>query len=87
METKSKLAGLFQTLEDLGGFYFLLRLHALAAILIACNPPQTDWHAYCFALGVPILLISLAVSVWRVVGDGTTFAHRNRKPQTIRRHE
>jgi len=79
METKSKLAGLVRVFRLLGGFYFLIRVWALAVILIVCIPPLYDWHAYCLAIGVPLLLISLALSVWLAVGADIEEEDKNRR--------
>ena len=44
-------------------YFFLSRLWALVVLLIACVPVRDNWHIYCLAIGVPILLISI---VWRL---------------------
>jgi hypothetical protein len=69
MAKRSKFAGLVLVFRLLGGFCFLLKLCALAAILIVCVPPRCDWQVYCLALYVPLLLISLALSIWWVVKE------------------
>jgi len=44
-------------------YFFLSRLWALIVLLIACVPVRDNWHIYCLAIGVPILLISLVVGI------------------------
>jgi len=44
-------------------YFFLSRLWALIVLLIACVPVRDNWHIYCLAIGVPILLISLVVRI------------------------
>ncbi len=87
MDKRNKLGELLRLYELLGGHFFLVRAWALAVILIACIPPQYDWHAYCLALLMPILLISLALSIWRVAGDGTDFAYHTEENENPKSHE
>jgi hypothetical protein len=47
-------------------YFFLSRLWALVVLLIACVPVRDNWHIYCLAIGVPILLISIVWSLLRV---------------------
>jgi len=87
MEKLSKFSGFVRVFRLLGGFYFLLRAWALAVILIACVPPRCDWHAYCLAIGMPLLLISLALSVWQAVWAGTEIAYYTEEDENGGRHE
>jgi hypothetical protein len=48
-------------------YFFLSRLWALVVLLIACVPVRDNWHIYCLAIGVPILLISIVWSLLWVV--------------------
>jgi len=44
-------------------YFFLSRLWALIVLLIACVPVRDNWHIYCLAFGVPILLFSLVAGI------------------------
>jgi hypothetical protein len=48
-------------------YFFLSRLWALVVLLIACVPVRDNWHIYCLAIGVPIMLIGIVWSLLRVV--------------------
>jgi len=81
MSKKSKFAGLVRVFRLLGGFWFLLKVLALVVILIACLPPQQDWQVYCLALYVPLLLISISLSVFWVITCGTEFDRSSKEDQ------
>jgi len=81
MSKKSKFAGLVRVFRLLGGFWFLLKVSALVVILIVCLPPQQDWQVYCLALYVPLLLISISLSVFWVITCGTEFDHSSKEDQ------
>jgi len=44
-------------------YFFLSRIWALIVLLIACVPVRDNWHIYCLAFGVPMLLISLVFGI------------------------
>jgi small-conductance mechanosensitive channel len=44
-------------------YFVLSRIWALIVLLIACVPVRDNWHIYCLAFGVPILLFSLVAGV------------------------
>jgi len=44
-------------------YFFLSRFWALIVLLIACVPVRDNWHIYCLAFGVPILLFSLVAGI------------------------
>jgi hypothetical protein len=48
-------------------YLFLSRLWALIVLLIACVPVRDNWHIYCLAFGVPILLISLVAGIMQAI--------------------
>jgi hypothetical protein len=48
-------------------YFFLSRLWAVIVLLIACVPVRDNWHIYCLAIGVPMLLISLVASLLGVI--------------------
>jgi hypothetical protein len=51
-------------------YFFLSRLWALVVLLIACVPVRDNWHIYCLAIGVPILLISIVWGLlWVVIKE------------------
>jgi hypothetical protein len=61
----------------------LYRAWALVIIMITCLPPRCNWHTYCLLLGMPVLLISLALSIWQAIRVGTDFADNNSEPQNL----
>jgi small-conductance mechanosensitive channel len=44
-------------------YFVLSRIWALIVLLIACVPVRDNWHIYCLAFGVPILLFSLVAGI------------------------
>ena len=44
-------------------YLVLSRIWALIVLLIACVPVRDNWHIYCLAFGVPILLFSLVAGI------------------------
>ena len=44
-------------------YFVLSRIWALIVLLIACVPVRDNWHIYCLAFGVPILLFSSVAGI------------------------
>jgi len=87
MRKRSEFSGLVRVFRLLGGFCFLIKVWALIVILIACLPPRQDWQMYCLALYVPLLLISLSLSIWWAFSCGTDFAYRSKEDEKSQGHE
>jgi hypothetical protein len=87
MGKKPKFADLKQVFRLLDGFHLLFRSWVLAVILIVCIPPRYDWHVYCLIFGMPLLLISLVLPIWRAVEGGTGFAYHTEEDKSSNGYE
>ncbi|RMF99093.1 MAG: hypothetical protein D6735_15705 [Acidobacteria bacterium] len=70
----SKLQRFRHIVASLDWDLFLPTILVAIVILSACVPPLSNWHMFCLVFIMPIVLIILALTIWRAVKTGTEVA-------------